>query len=327
VFEGFFDPDGEQFAFADPPRHKELRRVITPAFAMKAITAMTPAIEQHCIELVDSIPAGETLDFVEHVRTLPIMVICRLLGVSIDNLDRVVAWGDALESMNVVETREQIEAAKASFVTMNDFFREQFALKRDHPGEDLVSTLLEAELDGAKVSEATLLTYCSTVLAAGSDTTRAFHSSLAVAFADHPDQWSRLRNDRTLIPTAIEEALRYTNPARGFLRTALSDTQIDGVEIREGQKVYLIFDAADNDPTVFPEPRTFDIGRKPTVPNFAFGFGPHICIAAELVRMQTRFILDRLLDRFAEIQRAGEATPIHHVLRKGYATAPLRFDV
>jgi cytochrome P450 len=328
VFDGFFPTDAEHFAFADPPRHKTLRGLITPAFAVRSITEMKPRIEQFVTDLLDKIAPGVPIDFVAEIADqLPIMIATRLLGISAQDHEMVKQWSDALEDMNSVYTLEEIKAAKATFATMNTVFEEEFARQRVTPGHGLVADMLAATLDGQPVSNSNILTYATTVLAAGSDTTRALLTGTALAFAEFPDQMTRLKEDRSLMNTAIEEALRWVTPARSFVRTALQDTEIRGTTIKAGQRVFLLYAAGNFDEEAFTDPYTFDVGRANATQQVAFGFGPHMCIAAQLVRAQMRIFLTQLLDRFSAIRKIDEPSPIVHVLRHSWSAAPLVFDV
>jgi cytochrome P450 len=322
-----FDPAGEQFAYADPPRHRELRAVASRSFAPRAIAHLTERMEEQVATLLGRIEPGRAVDFVDAVAApLPIKVAEELIGLPAGHDDEIRAWSDALESLKLVRGPAEIGEAVAQFGTMNDFFREQIAYKRKYPGTDLISTLLAAELDGAPLSEPNLLIYCSTFLAAGSDTTRSLLSGMAHALAVHPDQLARLHDDPALLDRAVEESLRWTTPARGFARTAVTDTKIHDTTIKAGQRVYLLFDAGNRDASVFDAPWTYDIGRSTSALHLAFGFGVHLCIAAHLARLEARVLFRALLDRFEHIELAGEPRPIRQVLRNGWYEMPLAFS-
>jgi cytochrome P450 len=327
VFDGFFPSGAEHFAFADPPRHKTLRGLITPAFAVRNINDMKPLIEQYITELIDKIQSGVPIDFVAEIADrLPIMIATRLLGISVQDIEMVKNWSDSLEDMNSVDTIEEIEAAKATFATMNAVFEEEFARQRVAPGNGLVADMLQASLDGHPVSDANILAYSTTVLAAGSDTTRALLTGTMLAFADFPDQLTRLKEDRSRINLGIEEALRWVTPARSFVRTALQDTEIRGTKIKAGQRIFLLYAAGNFDEEAFVNPHTFDVGRANATQHVAFGFGPHMCIGAQLVRTEMRIFLNQLLDRFSRVRKVSEPTPVLHVLRHSWFNAPLVFD-
>jgi cytochrome P450 len=318
---------GEQFAFADPPRHKELRGVATRIFAPRALERLGEQVRRDVAELVGKIEPGSSLDFVEEVAAaLPIRVAVALIGLPSGHDADIRRWSDALESLKLIHGADNIRAAIRQFSEMDDFFRKQFVIKRANPGEDLISTLLAAQLDGAPITESNLLTYCSTFLAAGSDTTRSLLTGMALALAEHPDQMRKLKQNPALLDGAIEESLRWTTPARGFLRTALTDTQVRGVDIKAGQRIYLLYDAGNRDAEVFADPWTYDIERPNASSHLGFGYGPHLCIAAHLARLEARELYGALLNAFGSIEITGELTEIRQLLRNGWVHAPLTFS-
>ena len=327
LLDEFFDPAGELFPYTDSPRHRQLRRLLTPAFTPRALATMGAELEASCRELVDSVDANRPIDFVDKVASrLPILFASRLLGTTTSDVVRIRRWSDALENIGSgTLTSDELHDVGQEFKKMSEFFLSEFDRKREHPGSDLMSTLLEATLDGEKLSEAMLITYCTLVLAVGTDTTRSLLTGMAIALARHPDQLARLRADRSLMPTAVDEALRWTTPARGFVRTLLTDAEIRGQKIRAGQRVYLFYAAGNIDPDVFPDPLTFDITRDQDISHLGFGFGPHICIGAQLVRMEAAMLYNMLLDRFSSWELAAEPRRLRHILRNGWHDAPLVF--
>ena len=315
---------GEQFGYADPPRHRELRGVASRSFAPKALSYLVEHVRRHVATIVDELPSGEPFDFVEAVAApLPIRTAETLIGLPSGYEAEIRGWSDALESMKLVRGVEELTRTVAQFSSMNDFFREQIAHKRAHPGEDLITTLLDARLDGRPLAEPDLLNYCNTFLAAGSDTTRSLLAGMALALAEHPDQLARLRTDRSLLDKAVEESLRWTTPARGFLRTAVAETELHGTSIRPGQRVYLLFDAGNRDPEAFADPWTYDVERPGVTSHLAFGYGVHLCIAAHLARMEARVLFTALLDRFSTFELAGKPREIRQVLRNGWHELPV----
>jgi cytochrome P450 len=318
---------GEQFAYADPPRHRELRGVATRIFAPRALERLGEQVRRDVAELAGRIEPGRSLDFVEEVAAvLPIRVAVALIGLPPGHDADIRRWSDALESLKLIHGADNIRAAIRQFSEMDDFFRAQFVKKRASPGDDLISTLLAAQLDGQPLTEPDLLTYCSTFLAAGSDTTRSLLAGMAVALAEHPDQLRKLTENPGLLDGAIEESLRWTTPARGFLRTAVVDTQVRGVDIKAGQRVYLLYDAGNRDAEVFGDPWAYDIARPNASAHLGFGYGPHLCIAAHLARLEARELYRVLLDSFTAIEVSGEPTEIRQLLRSGFVHAPLTFS-
>jgi cytochrome P450 len=327
IMDQFIDPEGEIFAFTDPPRHRELRKVLMPAFSPRAVHAMAAQIRESGRLLVESISPGAVTDVVDRIAApLPIDVATRLLGVPRERAADIRRWSDAREVLTSgAGSPARLRRAAAVFSGMNGFLREQFMAKRVRPGDDLISVLLSEELDGMPLSEPRLLTYCHQVLSVGNDTTRSLLASFAIALARHPDQLDLLAADRAVMPAAIEEALRWSTPGRGFVRTATRDTEIAGQPIRAGQRVYLLYAAGNFDPAVFPQPQRFNISREQDQQHLAFGFGPHVCIAGQLVRLVTAVAFGELLDRFPGFELAGQPQPIVHVLRNGWRSAPMVF--
>jgi cytochrome P450 len=327
LLDEFFDPAGEMFSYTDSPRHRQLRRLVTPAFTPRALATMAAELQASCRALVETIEPGRPIDFIDVVSSrLPILFASRLLGTTSSNVELIRRWSDALENIGSgTLTRDELREAAEEFKEMNKFFLSEFDRKRKDPGSDLMSTLLEADLDGEKLSDARLITYCALVLAVGTDTTRSLLTGMAIALARYPDQLARLRADRSLMPTAVDEALRWTTPARGFVRTLLSDNEIRGQRIKAGQRVYLFYAAGNIDPDVFSDPLTFDITRDQDIQHLGFGFGPHICIAAQMVRMEAAMLFNMLLDRFSSWELAGEPRRLVHILRNGWHDAPMVF--
>jgi cytochrome P450 len=323
----FFDPAGEVFPMTDPPRHRTLRRLVAPAFTPKALAKIGDELKSACRTLVVTIPTGRTIDYVDAVASrLPILFASRLMGTTTGDVELIRKWSDSLETVGSgTITREELREHAAEFKKMGDFFRCEFERKRDEPGTDLVGTLLEAELDGEKLSEARLLAYCTLIMGTGTDTTRALLTGMAIALAEHPDQLRRLRDDRTLMPSAIDEAMRWVTPARGFVRTAMADTEVRGQKIRAGQRVYLLYSAGNVDPEVFPNPEVFDITREESIKHLGFGFGVHICIAAQLVKMEANMLFNMILDRFQTFELTGRPDHVTHLLRNGWRSAPIAF--
>jgi cytochrome P450 len=316
--DSFFPPGGEQIGTADPPRHHELRRVVSPAFSARALQLMEDEIRGYCAELVDQIEPGAVTDWMELAGILPIRVGSLLIGLPDADEDQVRHWSDELEKLGGDLTLEELQSAVAEFATLRSYIVENIEAKRATPGQDLLSTLLDAELDDRKVSEANVIMFAMTMLAAGSDTTRALLAGMVWALAKHGGQLARVAADRSLVPGTVEEALRWVTPARAFLRTATRDTQIRGQLVRDGQHVYNMYMAANRDEDVFPHPETFDVARPENDLHQAFGIGTHVCIGARLVRLEAGIVLNALLDRFLRFELAAEPVPVQHMIRNSW---------
>jgi cytochrome P450 len=326
--DSFFPKDGEQVGTTDPPRHQELRRVIAPAFSAKALEKMRPDLTDKVLRLANGIAPSERVDWMKIASLIPIFASTRLIGLPDADVDRVQFWSDELEKLGGDISLEELQAAAQEFRGLQSYIVENIAAKRNNPGdEDLLTVLLEAELDNDKVSEANVVMFAMTMLAAGSDTTRALLGGLVYHLAQSPDQWDLLREDRSLIPLAIEETMRLVTPARAFLRTATEDIEINGQSIHAGQRVYLMYMAANRDEAVFPDANRFDVTRKESTQHLAFGAGAHVCAGSRLVRLEAPIVLNALLDRFSRVELAGQAEPVVHVIRNSWSTMPVTFHV
>ncbi|MFD3586219.1 cytochrome P450 [Streptomyces sp. NPDC058683] len=327
ITDSFFPKGGEQVGTTDLPRHTELRRVMAPAFSAEAIRRLREALTPDIRELVAGIAPDTVVDWVSHAGPVPINAAIRMIGLPHTEFDRVRFWSDELEKLAGDVTFEELRAAAAEFQSLQRFIVESLEAKRRDPGDgDLLTVLLTAELDRTNVSEANVVMFAMTMLAAGNDTTRSLLAGLVHQLALHPDQWELLRRDRSLIPSAVEETLRYVTPARAMLRTATEDVEIDGRPIRAGQHVYLMYMAANRDESVFPDAHRYDVTRGESVRHLAFGAGIHHCMGARLVRAQAPIVLDALLDRFSGVTLAGDPTPVMNHIRNGWTSMPVVFS-
>jgi cytochrome P450 len=322
----FFPQGGEQVGTTDPPRHRELRRVIAPAFTEEALDLLSEPIDRYVAELLDGITPGKVVDWITPASLIPIFAGTHLIGLPHADVERVRFWSDALEKLGGDLTFEEVEAAAADLQSLQPYILDAIERKRQEPPSgDLLSVLLEQEIDNEKVSEANVVMFAMTMMAAGSDTTRSLLAGLVYELARHPEQWERLRADRSLVRLAVEETMRFVSPARAFLRTATEDVQVNGHEIAEGQHVYLMYMAGNRDDRVFPRPHEYDVGRQESVRHLSFGAGAHVCAASRLVRREGPTVLNALLDRFSRIELAEAPTPVVHVIRNGWSRMPVVF--
>lgn len=323
---GAYFAGSELIATVDPPRHTELRRVISPAFLPKRIAALEGFIRQACASIVAELPAERAVDFISvAAEVLPLVVISRLLGLTGSSLSDLARWSDELMNLGRQLSQEERDASIGVFSQLNDYMKEQFEIKRAQPAEDLLTTLLNAELDNARLSEENILMWASAVLAGGDETTRALLGNAVDALARHPDQLTRLAHDRSLPAAAVEETLRWNGPVVGFCRYVAEDTEFRGKQLRQGSWVYMIYPAANRDPDAFERPEDFDITVPRDKPNLAFGVGQHFCPGNLLARLEARVMLEELVGRFPTWHLADGAEPIRSTFRSGYLKLPVVF--
>jgi cytochrome P450 len=308
----------------DPPQHTRYRRLVQPGFKPSMVRLMEAGVTDKARALVAPLPSGEVVDIVGALSIpYPLQVICELLGVDGEQWPRFYEWSEAVipgESDRSAEERAGLQGE------MWEYLIGVAEQRRAEPVDDLVSALATAESEGDQLSEAELAMFLIQLLVAGNETTRNLLSGGLVALAEHPEQWAALRADRSLLPGAVEELLRWTTPVISFMRTATCATVVRGQAIAEGDPLLLVYASANRDESVFgPDADQFRIDRHPN-PHLSFGFGPHFCLGAALARIEARVVLGELLDRFSSVEVAGEVTRTASPVIAGVRQAPLVFQ-
>jgi cytochrome P450 len=323
AFERFNEPDGELVITKDPPRQRALRALMSANLTPRYLSGFSQALDGFCRELLDQVEDGEPVDFVDSVAArLPLYVAAALLGVDAVDIPRMKSWVAALEELTMVTSAADLEEPGQRFDELKAFLREQLARKRREPGNDMMSSFLASTLDGAAVPDAVVLAHVATLMSNGG-TTRLLLASIAGLLAANPSQFEQVKADPGLLDGMIEECLRLMPPARGFVRTATADLQVAGASIRAGQRVYLLYPAANRDPGHFTNPDSFDLARPQSYGHASFGFGAHFCLGAGLARMEARALFAQLLARYGSIRLAGVPARYQHVQLNGWETLPV----
>ncbi|MBL7550725.1 cytochrome P450 [Frankia sp. AgB1.9] len=298
------------FLVMDPPQHTVIRRIVSGAFTPRRVARFEADITTEARRIVDEF-VDRGGDVVEDLAMkLPLWAISTMMGVP---ESMRAEFYRAAEGQIAAQDPEYARAGKdsATFaleaaMTLHRLAAELVADRRAHPGDDILSTLVTAQIDGEPLDEQLLRSIFVLFATAGNDTTRTSTSQGVRLFAENPDQWRRLRADPTLLPSAIEEVVRYATPVIHFRRTATQDTELAGAQIAAGDPVVMFYESANFDETVFDAPETFDITRDPN-PHLGFGGGgTHFCLGASLARSQLRALFTRLAER-AETIEAGQA--------------------
>lgn len=313
----------------EPPAHTRLRRLISSAFARGHVERLRPWVEDLARRLVDELVersgGSEPVDLLSGMaEQLPVAVIAELLGVPEADRPLLRPWSNAIVKMyeygRTTEIEESAERAADEFVA---YLRALAAERRKDLGEDLVSHLVSMrDADGDKLTEDELVTTCILLLNAGHEATVNVSGNGTLALLRHPDQLRRLREDRALLPTAIEEFMRYDSPLQLFERTATEDVEIGGITVERGQKIAALLGAANRDPAVFTEPDTFDVGRTDNG-HITFGAGIHFCIGAPLARVELQASFGALLDRTTTFELGGEPVRRPEFVIRGLETLPV----
>jgi cholest-4-en-3-one 26-monooxygenase len=310
----------------DPTMHTRYRRLVNKGFTPKMVRDLEEQILGYADGIIDAVCERGTADFVEEISAeLPLLVIAELLGVPQEDRRMVFDWSNRM--IGSEDPEYQVEGADAGEAAMAVFsYSEELAAKRRlAPTQDLVSVLLDAEVEGEKLNEIELDLFFMLLIVAGNETTRNLMSGAMHAFFDHPDQWELLRQDRSLLPGAVEEMLRYVTPVMHFRRTAEQDIEFGGQDIKEGDKVVFWHTSANRDEKVFTNPDAFDITRNPNNHMAFGGGGPHFCLGANLARMEIMVMFDRLLDRIPDIRLDGDIQRLQSNFINGTKHIPVAF--
>jgi cytochrome P450 len=323
----------------DPPKHGRYRRLISTSFTPGAVARYEEWLRGLISDLLDRVPDGETFDLVQELAApIPIRVLARLLGLPEEQLPRLIELGDRL----LVDTDPEIvgdaayhgERPEDRYKPFGSPWAEELcALGRDHyaerraqPRDDVLTRIATAELDGCPLSARDLDNTFALLIVAGNETTRQAIALGTLALAQNPDEFARLRDHRELVPSAVEEMLRYSSPVWFFRRTATVDTQLRGVDIAAGDRVTVWFAAANRDPDHYPDPHRFDVSRNPS-DTLTFGRGgPHHCLGVHLARLELRVYLEELVQRISSVELAGAPRRHRSNFTNGLTRLPIRFD-
>ncbi|MGY6658250.1 cytochrome P450 [Amycolatopsis sp. TRM77291] len=301
----------------DPPDHKKLRTLVSHAFTPKVVADLEPRIAALTNELLDAVDGADSMELVTHLAyPLPVIVIAELLGIPASDRDLFKEWVDTLlrnsqQRSLIKQTEEDKKAAEetaAQVKNLVNYLAEHADDRRRNPREDLLTKLVEAEVDGAKLTQNEVVNFANVLLLAGHITTTMLLGNTVLCLDSHPDEYRRVREDRALLPAAIEESLRFLSPFALVARATTTEVELGGQTIPPDSMVAIWVAAANRDPRTFTDPGTFDPARAHN-PHLAFGRGIHFCIGAPLARLEGKTALNILLDRFPDLRTDPAAPP------------------
>ncbi|WP_067488777.1 cytochrome P450 [Actinomadura hibisca] len=314
----------------DPPEHSRKRGIVNRGFTPRAIGALEDHIRDICRRLVAETldraeGSGGEGDFVRDLAApLPLYVICELLGAPPADRDKIFHWSNTLIGGDDPEFQRSPEDGQAAATELYAYANGLAAERRENPRDDIVTRLLDPGPGGEVLSGDEFELFVLLLAVAGNETTRNAASGGMHAFFQHPDQWERLRADRSLLATAADEIVRWVTPVNLFRRTAVRDTELRGRKIREGDKVVVFYASANADPAAFTDPARFDVGRSPN-PHLGFGGGgPHFCLGAHLARLELRVLFQTLLDSMPNIEPSGNVRRLRSSFINGVKEMPVR---
>jgi cholest-4-en-3-one 26-monooxygenase len=312
----------------DDPAHLLRRKLVNAGFTRKRLKDKEASIGAMCDMLIDAVCERGECDFVRDIAApLPMAVIGDMLGVRPDEREMFLKWSDDLVSgLSSSVSDADMQVTMDAFAAYNDYTRGKIEQRRAEPTDDLISILVHSEIDGERLTDDAILMETLLILLGGDETTRHTLSGGTRQLLLHPDQRQRLVDDLDLLPNAVEEMLRWTAPLKNMARTITADTEFHGTELKQGEKMILLFESANFDEKVFDEPERFDITRYPNN-HLAFGFGTHFCLGNQLARLEISLMQQRLLKRLPDMQLATDdelpLRPANFV--SGLETMPVKY--
>jgi cytochrome P450 len=308
----------------DPPKHGPLRRAVITRFTSRMLEQLEPRVREIARSIMAEAQDGDEVNFVESLAgDLPTAVIGSLLDIPRDMWPSMRRWSDLQTSASDPHLGGTPEQVNEASVEMGTYGFQLACERKDRGGDDLISLLINQEIDGEKVSEAEFASLFVQITVAGNETTRGLISSGMYELMRHPELYRQLEREPHRLPLAIEEMLRWTCPLHYFRRTATRDTEIRGQLVREGDRVVMLYSSANFDEAVFDHPLQFNITRDPN-PHLAFGHGIHLCLGANLARLEARVFFEEFFRHFRGIELTGEPVFIRSNSIHGFKQMPVR---
>ncbi len=312
----------------DAPEHVRRRRLVSEGFTPRRIRESEEGIRMICDAIIDRVCEQGSADFVRDIAApLPMIVIGNMLGVAAEDRDALLGWSDdMLKALGSPDPTAMDRAAAAAMEYADYIMAVVEQRRRDHQTNDLIGTLVHAEIEGDRLDDSSLIYESLLILIGGDETTRHVISGGMYELLDDPAQFSLVAAERDRLPTAVEEMLRWVTPIKNMARTATRDVELHGVTIEKGQKLLLLYPSANRDEAVFDRPEHFDVTRSPN-DHMAFGFGSHFCLGNRLARMELQVMFDRLLDRLPDLALVDDAAPPQREANfvSGYESMPVTF--
>ncbi len=312
----------------DPPDHTRMRKLVHMAFTPRAIRKMENYVQDIVERLIDAQIARGEMDVIwDFSYPLPVTVIATMMGIPVEDHAKFKAWsGEIVGFMATPKpSPEVLLKSQDALLAMQQYFRDIYAKRRRQPEDDLITALVQAELEGDKLSEEEMVSSCVTILIGGHETTTYLIANGLYALLQHPDEFRRLRDNLDLAESATEEFLRYEGPFQRNRRIATRQVQIDGASIEKDQLIIQFLGAANRDPAQFPDPDALDITRSPNK-HLAFGYGPHFCLGAPLARLEAPVAFRGLLGRLKNMRLAHDHLEWNSALFRGLKSLPIEFE-
>jgi len=310
----------------DPPKHERYRRLVSRGFTPRMIRILVEDIERRAARVIDDVSERGEVEFVEEIAAqVPVQMICEMIGLEKHQWQRMFELSNQLVGGRNDPEYQSAEGPDAAAMEVYMLCDAVAADRRANPRDDIMTALVNAEVDGERLTDAELNLFFITLIVAGNETTRNLINHSMLALLDHPDQARRLREDPDLWDTAVEEMLRWGSSIHNFRRTATHDTELQGVAIKEGDKVVLYYASANRDEDVFNDPHSFDITRRPNDHLTFGGGGVHFCLGASLARAEIKATMRQIVNRLPDMELTGKPVRLKSDFVNGIKKMPVRF--
>lgn len=324
-------PDAPHMPFMnnyDDPEHRRRRGLVSQGFTPRRVADRAGRIREIVDGIIDDVAGRGECDFVRDVAApLPLIVIGELLGFAREDFGELLRWSDEMVSALGAPEPGAMDVAVRAFADYSTYISRVIEeCRRSGSRDDPVGVFVHAEFEGERLDHDSLVYETLNLLIGGDETTRHAISGGMYELLRERDRWELLRRERELVPSAVEEMLRWVSPIKGMARTATRDVELGGATVRAGDRLLLLYASANRDEEAFPEPDVFDVRRSPN-DHVAFGHGPHFCLGAPLARLEMRTMFDRLLDRLPDIELATDERPPMRQANfiTGFESMPVRF--
>ena len=309
----------------DPPKHNQFRRIVRRGFTPRMVKVLETYTRQAATKIVDEIAKKGECEFVTSVAAeLPLVILCDLMGVPLEDRHNIFDWSNRLIGFDDPEFQTCIEDAMQAAFELCTYAQSLSDNRASIRKDSLVNLMLDAEIDGEKLTDMEFNFFILMLSVTGNETTRNAISSGTLTLMQHPEAKQRLIDDPSLIPSAVDEMLRWDSPLIHFRRTATCDVEIGGQKIKKNDKLAMFYLSANRDEDAFENPDVFDITRSPN-DHLAFGVGQHFCLGANLAKLELRIMFEELLKRLPDIELNGEVRRLRSNFINGYKTIPVKF--